>query len=69
MSICKDPLNVAPDAVRDAFVKANSGLTPGGIAVDCDKRRLTEIRICLRRICNSAIARKSPSAPAGAIKS
>ena len=43
----KDPLSVAPDAVRDAFVKANSGLTPAGIAVDCDNRRLTEIRICL----------------------
>ncbi len=45
----KDPLNVAPDAVRDAFVKANSGLTPAGIAVDCDKRRLTEIRICFSK--------------------
>jgi ribonuclease T2 len=45
----KDPLSVAPDAVRDAFVKANSGLTPGGIAVDCDNRRLTDIRICLAK--------------------
>jgi ribonuclease T2 len=45
----KDPLSVAPDAVRDAFVKANSGLTPAGIAVDCDNRRLTEIRICFSK--------------------
>ena len=45
----KDPLSVAPDAVRDAFVKANSGLTAGGIAVDCDNRRLTDIRICLAK--------------------
>jgi ribonuclease T2 len=45
----KDPLSVAPDAVRDAFVKANSGLTPAGIAVDCDNRRLTDIRICFSK--------------------
>jgi ribonuclease T2 len=45
----KDPLSVAPGAVRDAFVKANSGLTPGGIAVECDKRRLTDVRICLSK--------------------
>jgi ribonuclease T2 len=43
------PLTVAPGAVRDAFIKANSGLTPAGIAVDCDNRRLTEIRICLTK--------------------
>jgi ribonuclease T2 len=45
----KDPLSVAPDAVRDAFVKANAGLTPAGIAVDCDNRRLTDIRICFSK--------------------
>jgi ribonuclease T2 len=45
----KDPLSVAPDAVRDAFIKANSGLTPAGIAVDCDNRRLTDIRICFSK--------------------
>ena len=45
----KDPLSVAPDAVRDAFVKANTGLAPGGIAVDCDNRRLTDIRICFSK--------------------
>jgi ribonuclease T2 len=45
----QQPLTVAPGAVQDAFIKANSGLTPTGIAVDCDRRRLTEIRICLSK--------------------
>src|SRR5580698_10948564 len=45
----KEPLTVEPDAVHDAFVKANDGLTPGAIAVECDNRRLTEIRICLTK--------------------
>jgi ribonuclease T2 len=45
----QQPLSVAPGAVQDAFIKANSGLTPAGIAVDCDKKRLTEIRICLSK--------------------
>jgi ribonuclease T2 len=43
------PLTVATDAVRDAFVKANDGLTPGGIAVQCSRRRLSEVRICLTK--------------------
>jgi ribonuclease T2 len=45
----QQPLTVAPGAVRDAFIKTNSGLTPDAIAVDCDNRRLTEIRICLSK--------------------
>jgi ribonuclease T2 len=45
----QQPLNVAPGAVQDAFIKANSGLTANGIAVDCDRKRLTEIRICLSK--------------------
>jgi ribonuclease T2 len=45
----QQPLTVAPGAVQGAFIKANSGLTANGIAVDCDKRRLTEIRICLSK--------------------
>jgi ribonuclease T2 len=45
----KAPLTVAPAAVKDAFIKANSGLPPGGIAVDCDKKRLTEVRLCLSK--------------------
>jgi ribonuclease T2 len=45
----QQPLTVAPGAVQDAFIKANAGLTPAAIAVDCDKKRLTEIRICLSK--------------------
>ncbi len=43
------PLTVAPAAVQDAFVKANPGLSPNAIAVDCDNRRLTEVRLCLSK--------------------
>jgi ribonuclease T2 len=43
------PLAVAPGEVVDAFVKANPGLAPGGIAIDCDRTRLREVRICMTR--------------------
>jgi ribonuclease T2 len=43
------PLGVAPSAVEDAFIKANPDLAQGDIAVDCDKKRLTEIRLCLSK--------------------
>jgi ribonuclease T2 len=43
------PLNVTPNAVTDAFVKANPGLTPSGIAVECSRRRLSEVRLCLSK--------------------
>src|SRR5579862_8958381 len=42
----KAPLSVAPGAVADAFIKANSGLAQDGIAVECDKKWLTEVRLC-----------------------
>jgi ribonuclease T2 len=44
-------IKIPPDYVdlKDPLVKANSGLTPAGIAVDCDRRRLTDIRICLSK--------------------
>jgi ribonuclease T2 len=45
----KTPLTVAPDEVEDAFVKANPGLTRAGISVNCDARRLNEVRICLTK--------------------
>jgi ribonuclease T2 len=45
----KEPLSVAPGAVADAFVKANPGLPQDGMAVDCDKKRLTEIRFCFSK--------------------
>jgi ribonuclease T2 len=45
----KAPRTVTPDEVETAFVKANPGLTPGGIAVVCNSRRLSEVRICLTK--------------------
>ena len=41
------PVTVSPDEVADAFVKANPGLTRANMAVACDKKRLTEIRVCI----------------------
>jgi ribonuclease T2 len=43
------PLVVTPDEIEEAFVKANPGLTREAIAVTCDSRRLSEVRICLSR--------------------
>ena len=43
------PLTVSADEVEDAFVAANPGMSREGISVDCDSRRLNEIRICLSR--------------------
>lgn len=40
-------VTVAPAQVGDAFVKANPGLTRASIAVSCDAKRLTEVRICV----------------------
>ena len=48
----KAPLSVTPDDVEAAFVKANPGLKPGGIAVTCDSRRLHEVRICMGKDIN-----------------
>ena len=40
---------VAPAEVEEAFVKANPGLSSAAIAVTCDSRRLSEVRICLSK--------------------
>jgi len=45
----QEPLSVTPGAVEDAFKTANPGLSPNGIAIGCDKKRLTEVRICLSK--------------------
>jgi ribonuclease T2 len=42
-------LMVTPDEVEDAFVKANPGMSRAAIAVTCDTRRLSEVRICLTK--------------------
>jgi ribonuclease T2 len=40
---------VAPDDVEAAFVKANPGLKTSGIAVTCNRKRLSEVRICMSK--------------------
>jgi len=45
----KSELTVTPDAVEEAFSKANPGLSRGAIAIGCDNKRLREIRICMTR--------------------
>ncbi len=59
----QQPLNVTPAAVAEAFIKANPQLSLSGIAIGCDKRRLTEVRLCLSkdlkfRAC-AAVARRN----------
>jgi len=41
------PLTVTPGEVTGAFIKANPGLSRAAIAVSCDNKRLTEVRVCL----------------------
>jgi ribonuclease T2 len=40
-------ITAAPAEVADAFVKANPGLTRASVAIGCDAKRLTEVRICV----------------------
>jgi ribonuclease T2 len=41
------PITVTPEEIAQAFLRANSGLPRGAIAVTCDSKRLSEVRICL----------------------
>jgi ribonuclease T2 len=43
------PAMVTPDAVIAAFLKANPGLTRAAIAIGCDSKRLSEVRLCLNK--------------------
>jgi ribonuclease T2 len=43
------PITVTADEVTEAFVKANPGLSRAAIAVACDSKWLTEVRVCLGR--------------------
>jgi ribonuclease T2 len=45
----QEPLTVTPGAVADAFIKANPDLAPDDLAVECDRKRLTEVRVCLSK--------------------
>ena len=40
---------VAPAEIEDAFVKANPGLSNAAIAVTCNRKRLSEVRICMSK--------------------
>ncbi|MEI9803184.1 MAG: ribonuclease T2 [Pseudolabrys sp.] len=41
------PITVSADDVADAFVKANPGLSRASIAVACDSKRISEVRVCI----------------------
>lgn len=41
------PITVSPAEVAEAFMKANPGLSRTAMAISCDNRRLTEVRVCL----------------------
>jgi ribonuclease T2 len=43
------PITVKPDDVAEAFVKANPGLSRTEMAVACDSKRLSEVRVCLNK--------------------
>jgi ribonuclease T2 len=44
-----EPLDVTPSGVKEAFIKANPGLSASGMAIECDRKRLTEVRLCLSK--------------------
>jgi ribonuclease T2 len=43
------PISVDPNDVAAAFAKINPGLSREDMAIGCDKRRLTEVRLCLAK--------------------
>jgi ribonuclease T2 len=43
------PITVTPNEVAEAFFKANPGLSHANLAVACDKKRFTEIRVCITK--------------------
>jgi ribonuclease T2 len=43
------PITVVPGEVAEAFVKVNPGLSYAGISVFCDRKWLSEVRICLEK--------------------
>jgi len=45
----KETITVTPAEVVDAFVKANPDLTADDMAVTCDRKRLTGVRVCLSK--------------------
>jgi ribonuclease T2 len=43
---------VSPAAIESAFVTANPGLSPAGMAAVCEDGHFTELRICLDKDLN-----------------
>ncbi|HVV41816.1 MAG TPA: ribonuclease T2 [Nitrobacter sp.] len=43
------PKTISPDAVEDAFIKVNPGLSHASIAVMCNRSRLSEVRVCMSK--------------------
>jgi ribonuclease T2 len=41
--------SVAPADIEEAFIKANPGLSNSAISVTCNRKRLSEVRICLSK--------------------
>jgi ribonuclease T2 len=63
------PIHPAPQTVEQAFIEANSELSPnlkpGGLTVACKDRTIREVRICLTkslvpRACSGSTARDCP---------
>jgi len=47
-----EPRTVTSEEVEEAFIRANPGLGRDMIAVQCDQRRLREVRVCVGRDMN-----------------
>jgi ribonuclease T2 len=43
------PRTIAPAEIENAFIKANPGLSNSAVAIICDQRRLSEVRICMSK--------------------
>jgi ribonuclease T2 len=45
----REPREVAPADVEEAFIKANPGLNADAISITCDRKRVHEVRVCLTK--------------------
>jgi ribonuclease T2 len=45
----QDTKTLSPADVEEAFIKVNPGLKASGIAVTCNRKRLSEVRICMSK--------------------
>ena len=43
------PLAISPEEVAADFIKANPGLSAQSMWIDCDRKRLREVRICFNK--------------------